>query len=331
MSKIWLVASIIIFSLSVLAQENQSTLTREFRGMWVATYTNLDFPSNPNLSAKDQRDEVIKLLDLADELKMNAIIFQVRSMCDAFYESDIEPSSYYLTGKMGEKLKFDPLKFLIEQAHLRGILVHAWFNPYRASSTRFNKEVSSNHVLKRHPDWIREYSIYKIIDPGIKEVQDYIISVIADVVMRYDIDGVHFDDYFYPYPDLAKTDFPDTETYALYRKSGGKLNKGDWRRKNVDDLMYNVSVKIKKIKPQVMFGVSPFGIWKQDATQGIICSACSYDVIYSDTRKWLHEGWIDCITPQLYWSTSKKGQEFEKLLHWWNMEIPDRIGGICRG
>lgn len=320
MSKILLIAIIFVFTFSAFAQEKLPKVAREFRGMWVATVANLDFPSKPNLSVKEQQAELIRLLDLASELKMNAVIFQVRSMSDAVYLSDIEPSSYFLTGQMGKKIEFDPFKFLIDEAHARGILVHAWFNPYRATSGGFNKEVSENHVLKKRFNWVRSYSTYNVIDPGIKEAQDYIISVIADVVKRYDIDGVHFDDYFYPYPDAAQTEFPDTDTYEAYKKSGGKLNKGDWRRKNVDDFIYNTSVEIKKIKPHVMFGVSPFGVWKQDDNLGFTCGTCSYDVLFADARKWFNEGWVDYMTPQLYWSTVKQGQRFGSLLKWWNGE-----------
>lgn len=312
---------LLLFALTTIAQEKLPKVAREFRGMWIATVGNLDFPSKQNLTADQQKAELISLLDLAVELKMNAVIFQVRSMGDAVYFSEIEPSSSFVTGQMGKKLEFDPLQFLIEEAHARGILVHAWFNPYRATSGGFNGEVADNHVIKKHPEWVRSYSTYKIVDPGIKEAQEYIIGVIADVVKRYNIDGVHFDDYFYPYPDSNQTDFPDSEVYEAYKKNGGKLNKGDWRRKNVDDFIYNTSVEIKKIKPNVMFGVSPFGVWKQDDTLGIRCGTCSYDVLYADAKKWFNEGWVDYLTPQLYWSTTNdKGQGFEKLLKWWNIE-----------
>lgn len=321
MLKITLLLLLVISQISfVTAQEKLPKIAREFRGMWIATVANLDFPSKPNLTADQQKAELIKLLDLAVELKMNAVVFQVRSMGDAVYFSDIEPSSSFVTGQMGQNLEFDPFKFLIDEAHARGILVHAWFNPYRATSGGFKGEVSDNHVIKKHPEWVRSYSTYKIVDPGVKEAQDYIISVIADVVKRYDIDGVHFDDYFYPYPDSAQTDFPDSEVYEAYKKAGGKLSKGDWRRKNVDDFIYNTSVEIKKIKPNVMFGISPFGVWKQDDNLGLICGTCSYDVLYADARKWFNEGWVDYMTPQLYWSTTKNGQRFGTLLKWWHGE-----------
>lgn len=320
MSKIFLVTILFILSFSLLAQEKMPKVAREFRGMWIATVGNLDFPTKQDLTAEQQKAELIKILDLATELRMNAVIFQIRSLGDAVYLSDIEPASPFLTGQMGKKIEFDPLKFLLDEAHARGILVHVWFNPYRASSPFYNGDFPENHVVNRHPEWVRSYNNYKMLDPGIKEAQDYIISIVNDVVKRYDVDGVHFDDYFYPYPDGKQTDFPDSETYQAYKQSGGKLGKEDWRRKNVDDFIQKTSIEIKKIKPNVMFGVSPFGIWKQDDILGITCGTCSYDALYADSRKWFQEGWVDYFTPQLYWSTTKTGQKFPTIFNWWKNE-----------
>ncbi|MBX7172868.1 MAG: family 10 glycosylhydrolase [Pyrinomonadaceae bacterium] len=293
-------------------------VAREFRGMWIATVANLDFPSKQNLTAEQQKAELIKLLDLATELRMNAVIFQIRSMGDAVYYSDIEPASPFITGQMGENLPFDPLKFLLDEAHARGILVHVWLNPYRASSPFYTGELPPNHVANTHPEWIRPYSNYKMLDPGLREVQDYLVKIVNDVVTRYDVDGVHFDDYFYPYPDAKQSDFPDEETYKTYKQNGGKLGKEDWRRKNVDDLIQTVSAEIKKIKPNVMFGISPFGIWKANDID--IIGTSSYDAQFADSRKWFQEGWVDYLSPQLYWSTTKNGQKFPVLFGWWKNE-----------
>ena len=260
MKKIISILLVLLFSLSIFAQEKMPKISREFRGMWIASVANIDFPSATNLTADQQKAEIVKLLDLAQELKMNAVVFQVSSMGDALYESEIEPSSYFLTGEMGKKLEFDPLKFAIDEAHQRGILLHAWFNPYRVSHATFKGEFAENHVTKRHPEWVRNYNNLQILDPGEKDVPDYVLSVVLDVVKRYDIDGVHFDDYFYPYPDSKQTPFPDDKTWDEYKKSGGKLSRDDWRRKNVDDFIQKTSIEIKKLKPTVMFGVSPFGI-----------------------------------------------------------------------
>lgn len=316
---IWLILVSLLLSVFSFGQEKMPQVAREFRGMWAATVYNLDFPTKQNLTADQQKAELVKLVDLAEELKLNAIVFQVRSMGDAVYFSEIEPASPFVTGTLGKKAEFDPLQFLINEAHGRGILVHAWFNPYRASHPSYTGEIPNDHVTVKHQEWIRPYSNYKMIDPGVKEARDYVTNVVMDVVKRYDIDGVHFDDYFYPYLDANKTDFPDSISYDAYKNAGGKLAKSDWRRKNVDDFIQTISVEIKKIKPAVMFGVSPFGIWKPDETIGIK-GLSSFDVQYADSRKWMQEGWVDYMTPQLYWSTTKDGQQFAMLLKWWDKE-----------
>jgi uncharacterized lipoprotein YddW (UPF0748 family) len=305
-------------SFASFAQEKMPKVAREFRGMWIATVANIDFPSAPNLSTEQQKAEIIKLLDLADELKMNAVIFQVRSMGDAVYQSDIEPSSWFLTGQSGKKVVFDPLKFAIDESHARGILLHAWFNPYRVSHVSMKGEVAENHITKTRPDLIRPYGTTLYLDPAEKDVQDHVTKVILDVVKRYDIDGVHFDDYFYPYKDAAGTDFPDDVSWDKYKKSGGKLSRDNWRRKAVDDFIQNVSLEIKKLKPTVMFGISPFGIWKPDDIN--IKGTSAYDTLYADSRKWLQEGWVDYLSPQLYWTSAKEGQKFPILLNWWKNE-----------
>ena len=315
MKKIISILLVLLFSLSIFAQEKMPKISREFRGMWIASVANIDFPSATNLTADQQRAEIIKLLDLAQELKMNAVVFQARSMGDALYESEIEPSSYFLTGEMGKKLEFDPLKFAIDEAHKRGILLHAWFNPYRVSHATFKGEFTESHITKRHPEWVRTYNNLQILDPGEKDVPDYVLNVVLDVVKRYDIDGVHFDDYFYPYPDSKQTAFPDDKTWDEYKKSGGKLSRDDWRRKNVDDFIQKTSIEIKKLKPTVMFGISPLGIWKPDDLN--IKGLNAYEAIFADSRKWLQEGWVDYLSPQLYWSSTQNGVKFPTLLDWW--------------
>ncbi len=316
MKKILSYLSILLLAVNISAQETLPKVQREFRGMWIATVANLDFPSAPNLTAEQQKAELVKLMNLAQELKMNAVIFQVSSMRDAMYESEIDPWSEFLTGTSGKKNEFDPLKFAIEEAHNRGILLHAWFNPYRASHAAAKSEAAPNHVTKRRPEWVRTYGKLQLLDPAEKDAQDYLVSVVADVVKRYDVDGVHFDDYFYPYPEAGQSSFPDDKTWNEYKKLGGKLSRDDWRRKNVDDLIERVSIEVKRIKPTVMFGVSPFGIWKPDEIQGIK-GLSSYEAIYADSRKWLQEGWVDYLSPQLYWSTVQTGQQFAGLLQWW--------------
>lgn len=298
---------------------------REFRGLWVATVNNIDWPSSRSLDAESQKAELVQILDRAAELKMNAIIFQVRPACDALYKSDIEPWSEYLTGKQGQapEPEYDPLEFAIAEAHKRGMELHAWFNPYRAGVNVANASFSEKHISRRRPDLVREYGSYYWLDPGEKEVQDYSLSVIQDVVRRYDIDAVHFDDYFYPYAvkDSAGRiiPFPDDASYARYKDSGGTLPLDNWRQENVNLFIQRVSKEIKAIKPTVEFGVSPFGIWRPGYPPGVI-GLDSVKELNADSRLWWREGWIDYIVPQLYWKMQAPGHGYDQLLAWWAQE-----------
>ena len=282
---------------------------REFRAVWIATVDNIDFPTKKTLSIEEQKAELIKDLELAESLKLNAVVFQVRPMCDALYKSGIEPWSEFLTGEMGKSQAFDPLEFLVTEAHRRGILVHAWFNPYRAFHPSA-KTVSPNHISKTRPNLVRKYGRYLWLDPTSREVQDYSVSVVADVVRRYDIDGVHFDDYFYPYAEKdasgAKIEFPDDANWENYQKTGGKLVRDDWRRHNVNQFIEAVGRETKRIKPEVLYGISPFGVAEEN-----------YKSLYADAEKWLREGTVDYFTPQLYWKIDRKTREFPLLLEYW--------------
>ncbi len=316
---------ILIFFIFTVQTANGETLPkpeREFRAAWIATVANIDFPTKKNLSIEQQKSELIKDLELARSLKLNAVVFQVRPMCDALYESKIEPWSEFLTGEMGRAQTFDPLKFIIQEAHRRGILVHAWFNPYRAYHPSA-KTVSENHISKRRPDLVRKYGKYLWLDPTDREVQAYSLSVITDVVKRYDVDGVHFDDYFYPYPENdaggTKIEFPDDVNWRKYVNSGGNLMRDEWRRKNVNDFIESVGRGIKKIKPEILYGISPFGIW-QPVPEKEIAGLNAYNELYADARKWLQDGTIDYLAPQLYWETARKGQSFPVLLDWWKSQ-----------
>ncbi|HEX8846547.1 MAG TPA: family 10 glycosylhydrolase [Pyrinomonadaceae bacterium] len=295
---------------------------REFRAVWVATVDNIDFPTKKDLSIEQQKAELLRNLELAQSLKLNAVIFQVRPQCDALYKSTIEPWSEFLTGEMGKAQPFDPLEFLVTEAHKRGILVHAWFNPYRALHPAA-KTVSENHISKRRPELVRKYGKHLWLDPSDPEVQNYSLSVVADVVRRYDIDGVHFDDYFYPYPEKdtsgAEIEFPDEANWQKYVESGGKLSRGDWRRSNVNDFIEKVGREIKQIKPEILYGISPFGIWQPNPELGI-AGFNAYDKLYADARKWLQDGTVDYLAPQLYWETARKGQSFPVLFDWWKSE-----------
>jgi len=223
---------------------------------------------------------------------------------------------------MGKPQNFDPLQFVVEEAHRRGILVHAWFNPYRAFHPSA-KTVSENHISKRRPDLVRKYGQYLWLDPTDREVQKYSLSVILDVVKRYDIDGIHFDDYFYPYPekdtDGNKIEFPDGVNWQKYKNTGGRLTRDDWRRKNVDDFIESVGRETKRIKPFVLYGISPFGIW-QPVPEKNIKGLNAFTELYADAKKWLQNGTIDYLAPQLYWETARDGQSFPVLLEWWQSQ-----------
>jgi uncharacterized lipoprotein YddW (UPF0748 family) len=293
------------------------TLDREFRGVWIATVANIDWPSKPGLSTAQQKAELIFLLNRAAELKLNAIVFQVRPACDAMYASQLEPWSEYLTGAMGKAPEpfYDPLAFALQEAHKRGMELHAWFNPYRALHKSHLGKISADHISKTHRELVRSYGEYLWLDPGEREVQEHSLRVVMDVVKRYDIDGVQFDDYFYPDPTGVNRDFPDDASWKKFG-AGGKLNRGDWRRENVNAFISRVYASIKAAKPWVKFGMAPPGIWRPgDPPQ--ITGSDNYNKLYADSRKWLVNGWVDYFSPQLYWRIEPKEQSFPALLNWW--------------
>ena len=317
----FVVLLILLLSLLVL-QPNAQPLPkpeREFRAVWIATVDNVDFPTKKGLPVEKQKEELIASLDLAKKLRLNAVIFQVRPMADAVYRSKLEPWSEFLTGEMGKPQDFDPLEFIVAEAHKRGILVHAWFNPYRAYHPAA-KTMSDDHVARRKPTTVRQYGRYMWLDPTSPEAQRHSLDVIEDVVRRYDVDGVHFDDYFYPYAekDAAgnEIDFPDDSNWLAYQKTGGKLMRDDWRRANVNSFIEAVGLAIKKIKPDVVYGISPFGIW-QPIRERNIAGFNAYSELYADSKKWLQDGTVDYLAPQLYWETSRKGVSFPVILDWW--------------
>jgi uncharacterized lipoprotein YddW (UPF0748 family) len=294
---------------------------REFRAVWVATVGNIDWPSRRDLTSAQQRAELLALLDRAAQLKLNALILQVRPACDALYASPLEPWSEYLTGAMGKRPEpyYDPLAFAVEAAHQRGLELHAWFNPYRARHPSAKSPPSANHISQRRPQLVKQYGKYLWLDPGENEVQDYSLSVLLDVVKRYDVDGVHLDDYFYPYKEKdaagADLDFPDGPSWERYgRKS--RLSRDDWRRRNVNEFILRAYQAIKAEKPWVKFGVSPFGIWRPGYPPPV-GGYDAYAKLYADSRQWLAKGWVDYFCPQLYWRIDSREQSFPVLLKWW--------------
>ncbi len=297
---------------------------REFRGVWVATVGNMDWPSKRGLSTAESQAELIALLDRAAALKLNAVIFQVRPAADALYASSIEPWSEYLTGTQGQKPDpfWDPLSFVIAESHKRGLELHAWFNPYRARYTGSKSPLASSHIARTNPALVKTYGGYLWMDPGEPAVRARTLRVVMDVVKRYDVDGVHIDDYFYPYPVTRqgkRVDFPDTRSWQKYRAAGGSLARDDWRRENVNLLVKALHDSVHKAKPWVRFGVSPFGIWRPGYPESVR-GFDAYQQLYADARKWLREGWLDYFTPQLYWPTTRPQQSYPVLLDWWASE-----------
>src|SRR3569833_1549119 len=303
----------------------QAPPKREFRGVWIATVQNIDWPSKKGLPSDSQKQELIKILNEHQKSGMNAIMLQIRPSADALYAKSREPWSIYLSGKQGLAPQpfYDPLKFAIDEAHKRAMELHAWFNPYRASNDLVDSNISAHHLTRTHPEWFYTYGHKKYFNPGIPEVRDYIIAVIMDVVHNYDIDGVHFDDYFYPYPEKQK--LPDTVTYAKYGTAFADIN--DWRRHNVDTLIKVLADSIHKAKKFVKFGISPFGIWrnlKDDPNGSKTYGFSAYNTLFADARKWVKSGWVDYINPQIYFPFHYKVAAFENLLDWWSMNSFNR-------
>lgn len=297
---------------------------REFRAAWVATVANIDWPTKPGLSVEEQKKEAIVILDKLVELNFNAVVFQVRPHADAMYKSDLEPWSYYLTGQQGKAPDpfYDPLKFWIDESHARGLQLHAWFNPYRANHPANKGELAANSLVKAHPEMVVKLGDkgYYWMDPALKSVQDQSTDVCMDVVRRYDVDGIHFDDYFYPYDEYNDgKDFPDDESYQAYQAAGGKMERNDWRRAAVNTFIEGLGKKIKEEKPWVQYGISPFGIWRPGNPPSI-AGYDQYDKLFADAKLWFNEGWVDYMTPQLYWPVSRVAQSYPVLLGWWKEE-----------
>ncbi len=298
---------------------------REFRAAWIASVANIDWPSRPGLSTWQQQAELRAMLDRALELNLNCVMLQVRPAADALYASPYEPWSAYLTGLEGRAPEpfYDPLAFAVQESHARGLELHAWFNPYRARHVSAKGPAARTHISVAHPELVRSYGGYLWMDPGEPAVLRQTLKVMLDVVKRYDVDGIHIDDYFYPYPVVGKDSldvpFPDSSSYAAYRKRGGTLERDDWRRHSVDTLVQQLYSRTKALKPWVKVGISPFGIWRPGNPEQIK-GFDSFAKLYGDSRRWLHEGWIDYFTPQLYWPIAQTPQSYPVLLQWWIAE-----------
>jgi uncharacterized lipoprotein YddW (UPF0748 family) len=311
---------LLLFLLLSFFQQLRAQQQPEFRAAWIATVDNIDWPSRKGLAVDSQKAEFIRLLDLHKQNGLNAIVMQIRPATDAFYPSPYEPWSEWLSGVQGRPPSpyYDPLRFMIDETHKRGMEFHAWCNPYRADFKLGTASIAPAHITRLYPEWFVEYGDKKYFDPGNKEAQAYVVDVIEDIVRRYKVDAIHFDDYFYPYR-IAGKEFPDSVSYARY---GRGMKRDDWRRSNVDSIIHGLYRVIRKTNPAVKFGISPFGVWRNDSKdpRGSATNAgqTNYDDLYADILLWLQKGWIDYVAPQLYWEFGHKAAPFETLIEWWS-------------
>lgn len=299
----------------------------------MATVANIDWPSKSGLSAQAQRAEALTILDRARTIGLNALILQIRPAGDALFPSTLEPWSEVLSGEQGRgpwlasEAAWDPLAFWVREAHRRALELHVWFNPYRARHSVAKSPLASNHIGSRLPALVKRYGDQLWMDPGEPAAAAHSLAVVADVVRRYEVDGVHIDDYFYPYPittgtapNASDVPFPDSESYARYKLGGGTLARDDWRRDNVDRFVQDLFNTVRQIKPWVRVGISPFGVGKPERRPPGIIGFSQYDKLYADVEKWLANGWLDYLAPQLYWQVAREGLPFEPLLDYWVAE-----------
>ena len=342
--KLKIYLSLLLFSfLSGMVSQGAEHPKREFRGAWIHTVGQSRYMEMNRDAMQDYFDQ---MLDSLQYIGINAVIFQVRPTADAFYRSELEPWSKYLTGKQGvapEPL-WDPLQYMIEQCHARNMELHAWLNPYRVG-TNADEPLAASHIYHKHPEWFVRYGRQLYFDPGLPECRRFIGRVVDDIVSRYDVDAIHMDDYFYPYP-IAGSEFPDENSYARY---GNGMDRGDWRRENVNALIKELHEIIKSRKPWVRFGISPFGIYrnqKSDPDGSATNGLQNYDQLYADVLLWTRNGWVDYMLPQLYWEIGHQAACVETLIYWWNnhangrhlyigqdvartMNATDHVGGNC--
>ncbi len=314
-----LILSSLLITLSYLFSNAQNTMPKEFRGVWVATVDNIDWPDAPTINSDMQKAAFIKLADMHQRNGMNTLIVQIRPSADAFYPSQYEPWSQWLTGVQGQPPfpYYDPLEFMIAETHKRGMQFHAWMNPYRAVFAINKSSIAPTHITRIHPDWFITYGDKKYFDPGNKDVQQFVTLIVKDVVSRYDIDAIHFDDYFYPYR-IPNKEFNDA---ASFKKYAGSMNQAAWRRSNTDSIIVMLSRTIKQTNKKCQFGISPFGVWRNSSTDAMGSNTkagqTNYDDLYADILLWLRKDWIDYVTPQLYWEIDHKLADFNTLADWW--------------
>ena len=297
---------------------SQQSPKREMRASWISTVENIDWPSKPGLSDKEMKNEMIAILDNLRSYNLNTVIFQIRPTADAYYKSTKEPASHWITGTQGVAPGFDPLQMMIDEAGKRGMNVHVWLNPYRVQKDTVRDVLSKNHLYFKRPDLFLTYGKTRYFNPGLQETRNFVASVVGEIVRKYDIQAVHMDDYFYPYK-IEGQEFPDEKAFA--KEPRQFKDKEDWRRDNVDLIIKQIRDTIIANKPEVEFGISPFGVWRNIAkdSQGsnTRAGATNYDDLYANILKWQKENWIDYVTPQIYWHIGFDRANFEVLAKWW--------------
>jgi len=328
---------LMLFFFGLVASNTPSTGAQILKGAWVASVYNLNFPSKSGLSLEAQRAQIQEIVAAAARSGLNALMVQVRPECDALYSSPIEPWSRYLTGTQGVSPGYDPLSYFIREGGREGIAIHAWINPYRAAAN-FAEPRASNHISRELAGYVHRIGNSLWLDPGEPAVREHIVEVIRDILGRYAVAGVILDDYFYPYPSRSYShgSFPDQLSFSKY---GGGMKLDDWRRQNVNRLIQELHQAVKQIRPEALFGVSPFGIYRRGAPADVVVELDQYRDLYADPAAWLQHSWVDYLSPQLYWR-DKSAQSFSALLRWWRSpqvnphEIPiypsialDHLGG----
>lgn len=309
-----------------------TTPRTEFRALWSASVLNIDWPSKPGLSVETQRAELRALLDLAVSRNLNAVLLQVRPSADRMFRATTgEPWSKYLTGTQGKDPGYDPLAYAISKAHKRGLELHAWINPFRVSMESSLNSLVESHPARTNPKWSFAYGGRRYYNPGIPAVRNFIRSVVIDLVNRYDVDGIHFDDYFYPYP-VAGQAIPDAEAFSLYKGSYTSL--ANWRRNNINLFVRDTYNAIKTAKRRVAFGISPFGIWRNSSSSSLGSATSgleSYSALFADSRRWVKDGWVDYILPQLYWHQGNAAADYNVLVDWWAKQVSGTTAKLYTG
>ncbi|MEO8824633.1 MAG: family 10 glycosylhydrolase [Chthoniobacterales bacterium] len=314
--------SLLVALLAFMAAGHTVLAQSPMRAAWVATVYNLDFPSAPGLSVEQQKAQIARIVQTAHACGLNALMVQVRPECDAFYQSSLEPWSRFLTGHQGQSPGYDPLATFIEEGRRNGIAIHAWLNPYRAATSGGGGRAQS-HITHRFPQFTHVWGSLLVLDPSSTEVQDHIVSVVKEILRKYPVAGIHFDDYFYPYPsEHGHLVFNDSAFYSAYKSRGGLLSLGEWRRDNVNSLIHKVHDAVHRTRPGAIFGVSPFGIYTKGQPAEVHAGLDQYNELYADPVRWLHEGWVDYLAPQLYWQDAGP-QSFSALLRWWRSPAVD--------